>query len=78
MTLAPDLDALIRAQGILAATLESLLIAKGVLQPGELLFHLASMAEISPETDDRSADILEGWMGMLAQVDEAAAGGRRH
>ena len=75
--LADDADAITHAHGVVLATLESLLIRKGVLAPGELSGHVEMMARVTAETDDQAADILETWAGMLAEVDAAKVGVRQ-
>ena len=66
-------DALHRAYGVALATLEGLLIHKGVLEPGELPSALLSMAEVAPSEDGGAAEALEGWAAMLEEVDAAYA-----
>jgi hypothetical protein len=67
-------DTKVRAIGIALATLEALLIAKGVLRPGELSERLDAMADVTGEADADTAEVLEDFAAMLAQVDAAQAG----
>ena len=66
-------EALQRAYGVALATLEGLLIHKGVLEPGELPNALLSMAEVAPSEDAGAAEALEAWAAMLEQMDAAYA-----
>ena len=73
----PPPDVLVRAQGIVLAMLEGVLIARGVLQTGELSGHLGAMAEIMKGPDPACAALISSWGAMLAEV-EAEAQGQQH
>ncbi len=69
-----DLDAIVRAQGLALATLEALLIHKGVLQLGELASGLANMETSTTQVDAECGDVLAEWVSVLRQVDAAPIG----
>jgi hypothetical protein len=66
-------DTTVRAVGFALATLEALLITKGILRPGELSERLDAMADVTGEADADAAEVLEDFAAMLAQVDAAQA-----
>ena len=67
-------EALLLAYGVALATLEDLLIPKGVLEPGGLPLALQSMAQVTPGKDAVAARALPAWAEMLEDVDATQAG----